>query len=418
MLQKLTKGIMFLATMVAVPYTVALLSNILYGWPARKNKFKRALSPRKVLALNYTCLQLVYRNFKYAPLWLRWTKFYRSLDPKFVRKNLAYGSHEQTMDLYLPQGVDLSQPRPVVVFIYGGAWSNGNKKMYGLLCSEIANKLRSLVCCPNYSLYPQGYVDDMVQDVVDCVSWIHQNVADYGGDKSVDSVNGKDRGVLRDSRQLDSELMGVVKDDLTDQSVLKDQKEVDSIEESLIVVKAGEGDEVVDDTIEEINSDDSSVETVLPNDAEKSQSLAELGEKIKAVIGLAGVYDISDHFQHEMSRGIEDVSRMTRAMYGEDHFDRFSPSILCQNIVNGSCLPKFVLVHGTEDHVVPLTSTTKLAEVLTDKFADITVRILPGCDHYEVCLDLMEPNRKCYGSVMGIIMETATKALKKIIINI
>ena len=77
-----------------------------------------------------------------------------------------------------------------------------------------------------------------------------------------------------------------------------------------------------------------------------------------------------------------------------------------------SSLPKIILVHGTDDHVVPVSSTSKLADILTEKFADITVRILPGCDHYEVCLDLMQPKRKCYESVMGIIMETASKVLK------
>jgi hypothetical protein len=29
----------------------------------------------------------------------------------------------------------------------------------------------------------QGYVDDMIQDVVDCLCWINDNVGDYGGDK-------------------------------------------------------------------------------------------------------------------------------------------------------------------------------------------------------------------------------------------
>lgn len=42
--------------------------------------------------------------------------------------------------------------------------------------------------------------------------------------------------------------------------------------------------------------------------------------------GLAGVYSISDHFCHEFSRGVEDVSKMARAVYGIDHFDRFSPT--------------------------------------------------------------------------------------------
>lgn len=44
--------------------------------------------------------------------------------------------------------------------------------------------------------------------------------------------------------------------------------------------------------------------------------------------GLAGVYHIGDHFQHESSRGVEDVSCMTRAMRGQENFDKVSPTHL------------------------------------------------------------------------------------------
>lgn len=29
----------------------------------------------------------------------------------------------------------------------------------------------------------QGYVDDMIQDIVDCVAWIYENIHDHGGNK-------------------------------------------------------------------------------------------------------------------------------------------------------------------------------------------------------------------------------------------
>lgn len=45
-------------------------------------------------------------------------------------------------------------------------------------------------------------------------------------------------------------------------------------------------------------------------------------------VGLAGVYHIKDHYEHEKLRGLEDVSCMHRAMYGDDHFGRFSPTVI------------------------------------------------------------------------------------------
>ena len=70
-------------------------------------------------------------------------------------QNLSYGRNEETLDLYLPQGKKGDKNIPVVVFVSGGAWSMKNKEMYGLLCSELANKLQAVVCCPNYSAYPK-----------------------------------------------------------------------------------------------------------------------------------------------------------------------------------------------------------------------------------------------------------------------
>jgi hypothetical protein len=35
---------------------------------------------------------------------------------------------------------------------------------------------------------------------------------------------------------------------------------------------------------------------------------------------------------HESGRGVEDISSMARAMYGQDYFDRFSPDVLCRTL--------------------------------------------------------------------------------------
>lgn len=29
----------------------------------------------------------------------------------------------------------------------------------------------------------QGYIDDMIQDIVDSITWVIDNIHDYGGDK-------------------------------------------------------------------------------------------------------------------------------------------------------------------------------------------------------------------------------------------
>ena len=85
MIKTLSKGIVVaVVSAIALPYTVAILCNVLYGWP-RKNKFQRAFHPRKVYSLNYTVLQHLMR-IKYLGLLFRWKCFYKKASRKRLVK--------------------------------------------------------------------------------------------------------------------------------------------------------------------------------------------------------------------------------------------------------------------------------------------------------------------------------------------
>lgn len=77
----------------------------------------------------------------------------------FFLQNLPYGTNGNRVDVYLPPNT--KSPRPVIVFVYGGTWGSGDKNMYGLLCSELARSLSSVVLCPNYSIYPKVCLSDL-----------------------------------------------------------------------------------------------------------------------------------------------------------------------------------------------------------------------------------------------------------------
>jgi len=68
--------------------------------------------------------------------------------------------------------------------------------------------------------------------------------------------------------------------------------------------------------------------------------------------------------------------------------------------------PRTVLVHGTDDYVVPLSSTANFDEQLQRLNVASTVRLIPSCDHYEIIMDLMRTDRKFHNSVMGVIEDT------------
>ncbi|KAK6187961.1 hypothetical protein SNE40_005877 [Patella caerulea] len=492
MYRSLVKGVVLLAsTAIAVPYTVAVLCNLLYGWPQTKHKYKRALSLKKVYKLNYTVFRRVLL-LRFAPLYFRWKHFYRRASSSELIKNLIFGRNDNTMDLHQPKViVKDSEPRPVVIFVYGGTWGSGDKNMYGLVCNQLANKLGAIVCCPNYSIHPRGYVDDMIQDVVDSISWVYENIHDYGGDKdkillighsagahlcamailellhdervsgypyttqqsirfddthyngegnnndgssgssesfAVVSENG-DQGAGLDSSMASGafELLKAQPEESLETVSSSDEKENEtemssevkesessespSEETTALGSSRSENESVIeiDDDEEDDSGDNDSVVTVRPKDIERHPTLIDLCKSIKGFIGIAGVYHIRDHYLHEATRGVEDISSMGQAMYGEDHFDRFSPTVIVKNLKSSISLPKTVLVHGTDDIVVPLESSTRFGEALSDIFTDVTVRVVPDCDHYSICLDLMLPTRKYYDTVMGIVMETANR---------
>lgn len=81
--------------------------------------------------------------------------------------------------------------------------------------------------------------------------------------------------------------------------------------------------------------------------------------------------------------------------------------------ISFSRFPKIVLLHGTEDYVVPVSSTAKFGEELLRLKADVTIRIIPSCDHYEICLDLTKSSSKFHDIVISIIETTAKLAFKE-----
>lgn len=70
-------------------------------------------------------------------------------------KDLPYSSNGNSVDVYLPSASCGASLKPVVVFLYGGTWGSGDKSMYGLLCSQLADNLSAVVLCPNYTIYPK-----------------------------------------------------------------------------------------------------------------------------------------------------------------------------------------------------------------------------------------------------------------------
>lgn len=95
----------------------------------------------------------------------------------------------------------------------------------------------------------------------------------------------------------------------------------------------------------------------LPQQQNKSKGQrGEVVDVVKGFIGLAGPYDIADHYVFESERvvgpfrGVHEISPMKPAILGIENFKVHSPTALAAEC-KLSKLPKFHILHGVDDTV-------------------------------------------------------------------
>ena len=71
--------------------------------------------------------------------------------------------------------------RRVVVFVYGGGWTDGNKGTYRFVATALAAH-GFLTVVPDYQVFPQVRFPTFLQDNAAAVAWVKRNIARYGGD--------------------------------------------------------------------------------------------------------------------------------------------------------------------------------------------------------------------------------------------
>lgn len=83
----------------------------------------------------------------------------------------------QTLDVYRPPG----RGAPVIVFIYGGSWQNGEKSTYSFVGNALARH-GYLTVIPDYRVFPDVRFPGFLQDAARAVRWARDNAARLGGD--------------------------------------------------------------------------------------------------------------------------------------------------------------------------------------------------------------------------------------------
>lgn len=111
-----------------------------------------------------------------------------------IRKDIAYGADpRQKLDIYIPNIASNNAPVPVIVFFYGGSWQKGSKDDYLFLGQAFASKGYMTVVA-DYRLYPKVSFPVFIEDGAEAFAWVHEHIAEYGGDPKKLYVSGHSAG--------------------------------------------------------------------------------------------------------------------------------------------------------------------------------------------------------------------------------
>jgi acetyl esterase/lipase len=110
-----------------------------------------------------------------------------------VKRDIPYADPAdklQLLDVYAPQG---AKNLPVVFWIHGGGWQTGDKTKVQVKPQAFVEKGFVFVST-NYRLLPEVEMATIVRDVAKAVRWVHDHIADYGGDPERLLVMGHSAG--------------------------------------------------------------------------------------------------------------------------------------------------------------------------------------------------------------------------------
>jgi acetyl esterase/lipase len=94
--------------------------------------------------------------------------------------DIPYGlDPRQKLDVYTPPS--RAANLPVVIFWYGGSWTEGRKADYRFVGTELAN-LGFVAVLPDYRLYPQVTFPLFDEDGARAIAWVQQHAHEFGAD--------------------------------------------------------------------------------------------------------------------------------------------------------------------------------------------------------------------------------------------
>ena len=99
----------------------------------------------------------------------------------------------QTLDMYVPK-IPADKPLPLLVFIHGGGWEQGNKDQGGGMVRALVGDGAFIGASINYRLTDKGTFPVQIHDCKAAIRWLRAHAKDYGIDSTKIGVFGISAG--------------------------------------------------------------------------------------------------------------------------------------------------------------------------------------------------------------------------------
>jgi len=352
------------------------------------------------------------------PAWTKAGYYYFS---QRVIRDIRYGPRPRNYcDIYTISNTDSKEPSSVVVLVMGGAWIIGLKTWSCLLAKYIAEN-GVIVVAVDYRNFPQGNITDMIQDVEQSLAWTYKNIHLYGGDPEKISLLGQSAGAHMSSLVMLSYIRAILNKKHDSEAQLPSYRVRDFISlsgpydlpaqaplfaehgfHSFLFNLVMNGDLLKYSPIQWIERNILNNKHKIEDDKKYGRPLEEPEE---------GELSLEEHEQVEREIEVERewLSNYFVADEDEQYEKRGGKSSEQTKASSGAnlSLPKWTIIHGTNDACVNCSYAQKFAKLLDEAGIPNQLIINQGKAHTDYIIeDLVEGNEQSVLSpILNVVFE-------------